>query len=311
MTDGRRGVLARVGVSLLNLLAPGLGLLRIGEWRRAVILYAVAVSAFLVLIAGFATTQTMSFRVYAFLVGGVLLVCLLVYVLAIWWTWRGTKTISETRPIWSRWYSVLAAMLVAFGVSWILSGISRSKYRNFYLPSEAMEPTLYKSDKLVAAMGTPNDLRRGDIVLVKTREGSIYIKRVAALPGDRISLKQGRVFINGEAANLEPVGRRIVSYPYMAPTVATVLRERFPGEGSSHIIQDLGPSAIDDFAEVVVERDHVFVLGDNRDNSADSRVDEIAGGVEQVPLRDVIGRPLFTYWPVGKMGRSLRGSSLQ
>lgn len=308
MSEKQRGLPARVGISLLNLLAPGLGLLRTGEWRRAASLYLIAVAGMVVLIVGFSTTQTISFEAYASLVGIVIATSLATYVLAIWWTWRQSVTIIEPRPIWSRWYSIIAALLLAFGLSWILTGILQGLYRNFYLPSEAMEPTLNKADRLVAAMSRPEDLRRGDILLVRTADGSIYIERLAALPGDTIGLRNGIVWLNGKPVPLEPVGRRTVSYGYMPSATATILREHFPGEVGTHLIQDLGRSQVDDFSEVTVAPGHLFVLGDSRDNSADSRVPEVVGGLEQVPLDHVVGRALFTYWPLRKIGQSLRGA---
>jgi signal peptidase I len=187
------------------------------------------------------------------------------------------------------------------------SDISRSMYQNFYLPSEAMEPTLYKSDKMVAAMGNPGELRRGDVVLVKAGAGDTYVKRIAALPGDRIELRDGLVIVNGAAAVLKPAGARRVSYPYREPAEARMFWETLPGEAGAHMIQGLGSSAEDNMSEVAIPPGHIFVLGDNRDNSADSRVEKIAGGLELVPMQDVIGRALFIYWPLEKMGRSLRG----
>ena len=75
------------------------------------------------------------------------------------------------------------------------------------------------------------------------------------------------------------------------------------------MIQDLGPSSEDDMAEVTMPPGRVFALGDNRDNSADSRVPKFMGGLELVPIEDVVGRPLFFTWPAKKMGSSVEGPS--
>ncbi len=305
--EARRGILARIGVTLLNLLAPGLGLLRIGQLRSALLTYALALSPFVVLLATFATTEDISFGLYATVVTVVLLLSLAAYLLAFWWTWRRSGVLVEPRPFWAGWYSVGAAALAAFAISWVLTGVSQRFYHNFYAPSEGMEPSLIKGDRFLASMRPGTQFRRGDILLVKTAEGATYVKRVAALPGDRINLKDGEVFINGVAASRISEGARRVSYPYLPQATAQIFREKFPGEVGSHLIQDLGSTAEDNFPETVVAAGHLFLLGDNRDDSADSRVPEAMGGLEQVPFDRVAGRPLFTYWPLAKIGHSLRG----
>jgi signal peptidase I len=302
----RRGLAARVGVTLLNLLAPGLGLLRIGRLRLALAVYGVVLGAFLTFIVALSTTKNISFGAYAALAGFLLAVTLAAYAGAMWWTWRDSGQLNPPRRAWSRWYFIVGAALTAFALSLALTGMSRSLYRTFYVPSEAMEPTLLVNDRFVAAMGLPDELRRGDVILVKTATGDTYVKRVAALPGDKIELKDGVVFINGASVDLKPAGTRPLSYSYMPPTKARMFWEKLPGETGSHMIQDLGSSLEDEMREVTVPADHVFVLGDNRDNSADSRVSKMMGGLELVPVEDVIGRALFMYWPPAKMGRSLR-----
>ena len=84
------------------------------------------------------------------------------------------------------------------------------------------------------------------------------------------------------------------------------LAERFPGEAAPHEIYDTGYSQGDDMAERLVAPGHVFVLGDNRDHSADSRFTRADLGVEQLPIRDIRGRALFYLWgPSGRMGEPL------
>lgn len=306
MTERRRGLAARVGVAALNLIAPGLGLLRLGQVRQSLGFYGLYLVAFLIFVGALVVMPDISFPVYAAALTALLFISLATFGISTWLTLKGSKFTLKHRPLWSRWYSVLGAALIVFAVNWVLTDIWQGQYRNFYLPSEGMEPTLMKGDRLVAAMNMPTNLRRGDLVLVKSENQSIYIKRLAGLPGDKIALRNGVVFINGEAARQIPKRRRSVSYPYLSANVAALFEEQFPGEHLPHLIQDLGPSPLDDFPEVVVGPQRVFVLGDNRDNSADSRVEAWMGGLEQVPLENVVGRALFMHWPPDKMGRSLR-----
>lgn len=182
--------------------------------------------------------------------------------------------------------AVIAVLIVA------LMGAFGSGYvRNFYLPSEAMAPTLEKGDRLVARMDGRPDLRRGDIVLVAVGEAT-YVKRVAALAGDTIGVRNGIVFLNGR-----PVAQRFLKaerrpeVPDAPP--ARRLAEQFPGEKTPHEILDMGPSVVDEFADLRVPAGFVFLLGDNRDRSADSRVPRDQMGVDLLPVADVKGRPLF------------------
>ena len=85
------------------------------------------------------------------------------------------------------------------------------------------------------------------------------------------------------------------------------LAERFPGEGRPHSIYDFGPNRVDDMPEQRVAPGHVFVLGDNRDRSADSRVPQPEMGVEQLPIDHIVGRAIFITWAAnGRHGVNLR-----
>jgi signal peptidase I len=176
----------------------------------------------------------------------------------------------------------IVALIVAFGSGYV---------RNFYLPSEAMAPTLEKGDRFVAFMDGGGDVRRGDIALIAVGE-STYVKRIAALAGDTIGVRDGTVILNGR-----PVAQRFLATerrpeaPGAPP--ARRLAEQFPGEAAPHEILDMGFSEVDEFAEQRVPAGFVFVLGDNRDRSADSRVSRAQMGVELLPVADIEGRPLF------------------
>lgn len=163
----------------------------------------------------------------------------------------------------------------------------------FVAPSAAMAPTFHKGDRLNAQMQVPRQLTRGDVVLVAMGRG-IFIKRVAGLPGDTIEMVRGVVLLNGERVLQKRIGEQI--YGARSPRRVTRLSEQFPGEGAPHEIFDAGYfPALDDVPRVLVPAGHVYLLGDNRDDSIDSRSDglliPIAGPAPITKLRGRVCGP--------------------
>ena len=153
---------------------------------------------------------------------------------------------------------------------------------------------------------------RGDVVIVTppgTRND--YIKRVIGLPGDRLAVRGGTVWLNGKPVARGPVHDTLIPIDTNSPcsemeypgarTVVNgramcrlpLITETLPN-GRRYETVDLGPSVGDDYREIVVPADRVFLMGDNRDKSADSRFDLSAQGLGgPVPFENIGGRAEF------------------
>jgi signal peptidase I len=296
----KRGVAARIGLCLLNLLLPGLGLVRLARYWRALFWMLVEAIATLVVIGSFVLIPQLKFEDWS----GILAVALLLGVLgllgSIVSTWRASRIVEpRSGHVW-RWYGVIAVWLVAGLLSWPVSDFAKTYYRGFYISSEAMEPTLQVGDRFLADMRDIDPVRRGDLVIVRVGDEE-WIKRVAAIPGDRIALHGGKVTINGTPVEQVKESSATEQTATGEAVTAHLLIEQFPGEAAAHSIRDIGPSQGDDNPETELPAGSYFLLGDNRDQSADSRFEAGPGrGLGIVPREAIVGRFLFRYWRDGE-----------
>ena len=206
----------------------------------------------------------------------------------------------------------------------------------FNIPSGSMLPTLFIGDYLVVAkwpygysrysfpFGFPSFEgrvlgalpARGDVVVFRhPSENSDLIKRVIGLPGDTVAVHGGRLFLNGRLVPRQPLPPAQIAVtanspcrvvPPATPLVAQVSGESYclyrayletlPGGPSYTVLDQVDHGPADDFAETRVPADHLFLMGDNRDDSLDSRFAKFEGGIGMVPARNVIGRAAFTFW---------------
>jgi len=259
----------------------------------------------------------------------------------------------------------------ALGLFWMLVavlGFHSLVAKPFYIPSISMMPNLLVGDRLVVSKfpygwnwasasfhvlprgtwrlfgGTP---QYGDIVIVVPRgRTEDLIKRVVALPGDRIAVVHGQIVLNGKPVpqQVEPMiqlaaDRKLMcseraepswcydeffTEPRPLPSGREVIelptyREVLPNGATYLVIRDTPQGAYNDMPEIKVPAGQVFLMGDDRDHSADSRVPAIANGLGgPVPLSDIGGRAEFitfsldgsqswnplTWWGALRPGRS-------
>ena len=114
---------------------------------------------------------------------------------------------------------------------------------------------------------------RGDVVVFRhPNDNKVMIKRLIGLPGDRVQMIDGRLYLNGEPVQREIVRRfRYTPHGRSVPENATEYRETLPNGVTYLTHKFAGSQSYDDTPEFVVPEDHVFMMGDNRDNSEDSR----------------------------------------
>jgi signal peptidase I len=172
------------------------------------------------------------------------------------------------------WVAVIVgALVVALVVKTFL-------FQAFYIPSGSMEPTLEKGDRVLVNKLSYDlhDVNRGDVIVFELEADEVgpdgikdLIKRAIGLPGDVIETRDGVVYINDE--------------PIDEPYLTEGTRTGDPSDGQNPGIE-----------RQTVPEGHVYVLGDNRSNSADSRYRG------PIPIDSIVGRAFILVWPPGDVG---------
>lgn len=222
------------------------------------------------------------------------------------------QTEKQTEESW--WETirvVIYALLLALVVRTLL-------FQPFNIPSGSMIPTLLVGDYLFVSKYTygyskysiplspplfegriwGSEPKRGDVAVFKLPRdnSSDYIKRIVGLPGDRVQMRGGELYVNGEKTRLE----RIADFANrdMQGRVSNAPRflETLPG-GVKHQVLDIIPNSFtDNTPEFTVPENHYFMVGDNRDNSSDSRVP--GSGVGFVPFENLIGKAQIIFFSI-------------
>lgn len=180
------------------------------------------------------------------------------------------KEVPASLKVWRGWQENLTLIAIALCLALVIrTFIAEPRY----IPSESMVPTLYEGDRLVVEKVSYHFHApiTGDIIVFQPPEelqrrgygkDQAFIKRVIGLPGDTVSVSNGKVYLNGQ-----PLPEDYIAEPPNQP-----------------------------FPPVKVPEDKFFVMGDNRNNSNDSRYWGF------LPKENIIGRATFRFWPLDRFG---------
>jgi signal peptidase I len=178
----------------------------------------------------------------------------------------------------------IAARFVAAGIP----------VKSYAMGSSSMMPTLGDKDVLLADLRMGGTVPgRGEIIVFRPPgPDTVYVKRAIGLPGDRIALKAGRLVLNGKVVERRPKGMVEMDLP-LGPTPVSIYEEALSGVRPYQISEMSDSGMLDEIPETMVPSDAVFVLGDNRDNSMDSRV----AAMGPIPVGNIVGRVVYRLRP--------------
>lgn len=174
--------------------------------------------------------------------------------------------VEKNKNEWLEWIkAIVIALLIAFLIRTFL-------FTSYEVQGESMEPNVFDGERfIVNKVGYDFfEPERFDLVVFHATETDDYIKRVIGLPGDQISYMNDTLYINGVE----------MEEPFL---------EGLKGEGQKRYTRDF-------IIEEVVPDQHVFVLGDNRPNSLDSR------RLGFIPMEDIVGKVDLRFWPITDAG---------
>ena len=186
-------------------------------------------------------------------------------------------------------------------------------FEPFKIPSGSMYPTLYVGDYLFVSKYTygyskhslpfsmplfegriwADEPNRGDVVVFKFPQDNKtdYIKRIIGLPGDKVKLEDGRLYVNGELVNREEIEDFVIRDSQGNAERYHQYIETLPNDVKHKILEVSDCESDDNLPELTVPQGYYFVMGDNRDRSDDSRVN-----VGFVPFENLVGKARFLFF---------------
>ncbi len=291
---------------VLSLIMAGLGHIYCGRFVKGLVL-AFLTCIFVPVFFGILSVSNSSVRMVVIIISfSVSMVIWLFAIIDSWYTARHTAD-SYTLKDYNRWYVYMLLVLMGTGGSTqIAFNVRSTLLEAFRVPVASNYPTIVPNDRFLAnklAYKT-SDPKRGDLIVFLNPEDRRinFIKRVVAIAGDTVEIKDGQLYVNDEKLR-----RRKLDQSTLDNIRVEVKGEPLEGDvfeetngNAKYKIFLAGPphdTTSSDFAKITVPKHHCFVLGDNRNLSQDSR------HFGPIPLATVKGRADYLYWPAKDWSR--------
>jgi signal peptidase I len=289
---------------VLSLIMAGLGQIYCGRIIRGLVFALLCTVPFAV-IAGLFIHEAAIKVSFMLITALALAVVCLVAVIDSWYLARHTKPDYELKE-YNRWYVYLLLCLINMGGSTTYSLYFRDNYMEaFRVPTTSSYPTILPGDRFLAnkLAYRSKDPQRGDLVVFVSPQNrrTNYIKRVVALAGDTVEIKDNDLYINGQKLEHTKINGSILNKIKVEVQGkmldGDVYEETNNGAKYRIFLKSGDDTKLANFAKVTVPDYHCFVLGDNRNMSEDSR------HFGSVPLTTIKARADYLYWPAKDWSR--------
>ena len=267
---------------IFSVICPGLGHIYSGKLKLGLFIFLLITTLSAIHFTGVLNSSATTYILFV----GIIVLAMTATIIHCLLTIKKNRTISLNS--YNKWYVYLLAFIVSTTINLFIP----KSYETFHIPSEAMAPTLQIGDYVYAEYDF--EVNRGDIIVFKyPNDPAInYVKRVIAMPGDEVEIINKVVYVNNNPISTTSLQinniENLVSEKFHKYNFQLLESETF--KSKHKILLDKDNSNMTNFEKVTVPKDNYFVLGDNRDFSADSRIWGF------VPKENLIARPKFIYF---------------